>query len=66
MPEPTAATADSEAVARAAQIKAEGDKLFKSKDYAAAYFKYADAIELDKSNAVLYANRGACSFAMEK
>lgn len=50
----------------AAQLKEDGDKLFRKKDYAAAYRKYAEAIGLDDKNAVLYANRGACSFAMGK
>lgn len=58
--------ADSTDTARAAQLKEEGNKLYIAKDYAAAYFKYSEAIEADNKNAVLYANRGACSFAMDK
>ena len=51
---------------RAAQLKEAGNKLFVAKDYAAAYCKYSEAIEQDDKNAILYANRGACSFAMNK
>ena len=56
----------SEQSALAAQLKEEGNKLFTKKDYAAAYFKYSEAIEVDPENAVLFANRGACSFSMNK
>lgn len=51
---------------RAAQLKEAGNKLYVAKDYAAAYFKYSESIEADGKNAVLYANRAACSFAMSK
>lgn len=50
----------------ATTLKAEGNALYIAKDYPAAYVKYDAAIELDGQNAVLYANRGACSFAMNK
>ena len=53
-------------VARAAQLKDEGNKLYVGKDYAAAYGKYSEAIDLDSKNAVLYANRAACSLTMDK
>ena len=50
----------------AAALKAAGNTLYIAKDYPAAYVKYDAAIELDSNSAVLYANRGACSFAMNK
>ncbi|PSS37129.1 hypothetical protein PHLCEN_2v1002 [Hermanssonia centrifuga] len=50
----------------AAQLKDKGNKLFLAKDYAAAYFKYSQAIEIDGTNAVFYANRAACSMALKK
>lgn len=50
----------------AAELKAEGNRFYVAKDYPAAYFKYSEAIEVDKQNAVLYANRAACSLAMNK
>lgn len=51
---------------RAAQLKDEGNKLYVKKDYALAYSKYSEAIDLDPNNAVLYANRAACLLAMDK
>ncbi|GJE92069.1 hypothetical protein PsYK624_082220 [Phanerochaete sordida] len=52
------------AAVQASRLKEEGDKLFKSQKYAAACAKYSAAIELDKDNAVLWANRGACLWAV--
>lgn len=40
--------------------------LYVAKDYAATYGKYSEAIEIDSKNAVLYANRAACSLAIDK
>ncbi|KAG1804702.1 uncharacterized protein HD556DRAFT_1225627 [Suillus plorans] len=55
MPEPTAA-----------QLKDEGNELFKKQDYIGAIIKYTEAIALDDKNAVLYANRAACNHALNK
>ena len=52
--------------AKAAECKAEGNALFAKKKYALAYAKYTDAIAEDGSNAILYANRAACSLSMCK
>lgn len=51
---------------QAAKLKEDGNRLYGLKDYAAAHGKYSKAISLDASNAVLYANRAACLFAMKK
>ncbi|KAI0374549.1 hypothetical protein BV20DRAFT_1033344 [Pilatotrama ljubarskyi] len=48
----------------AAQLKAEGNALFQAKDFGAAYEKYTQAISHDGENAILYANRSACSLAL--
>ncbi|GJE87836.1 TPR-like protein [Phanerochaete sordida] len=56
----------SEAAARAAALKDEGNKLYIAKKYSAAHTKYSEAIEADKENAVLWANRAACSLALNK
>ena len=56
------ATANTDAVA----LKTEGNALYVAKDYQAAYAKYDAAIKLDETSAIMYANRGACSFAMNK
>ncbi|GJE97975.1 hypothetical protein PsYK624_141970 [Phanerochaete sordida] len=55
-----------DATLRAAQLKEEGNELFRKKEHVAAYAKYSEAIAFDGNNAVLYANRGACSLAMRK
>jgi stress-induced-phosphoprotein 1 len=52
--------------AKAAQLKDEGNKFFSQQDYVQAFIKYSDAIAEDPSNAVLFANRAACSLAMRK
>ncbi|TCD61455.1 hypothetical protein EIP91_008412 [Steccherinum ochraceum] len=43
-------------------LKEEGNALFAKKDYEAAIRKYTEALKLDENNAVLHANRSACSF----
>ncbi|KAI9574032.1 hypothetical protein HD554DRAFT_582539 [Boletus coccyginus] len=48
----------------AEQLKAEGNAFFIKKDFVRAYDKYSEAIAIDGQNAVLYANRSACSFGM--
>ncbi|KAF8843782.1 hypothetical protein BDN67DRAFT_896356 [Paxillus ammoniavirescens] len=50
----------------ASQLKDEGNALFMKKDYLLAHDKYTEAIAIDGQNAVLYANRSACSFGMAK
>ena len=52
--------------ALAAELKEEGNKLFIAQDHAAAYHKYSEAIDVDESNAILYANRAACLMSMHK
>ncbi|KAL7285807.1 hypothetical protein ACG7TL_000916 [Trametes sanguinea] len=44
-----------------AQLKAEGDALFRQKEYSRAYQKYSEALISDPENAILYCNRAACS-----
>ncbi|KAI0072379.1 TPR-like protein [Panus rudis PR-1116 ss-1] len=48
----------------AKQLKEEGNALFAKKEYEDAHQKYSEAINHDKQNAILFANRAACSFAM--
>ncbi|KAG2122778.1 hypothetical protein DEU56DRAFT_983975 [Suillus clintonianus] len=50
----------------AAQLKDEGNELFKKQDYVGAIVKYTEAIALDDKNAVLYANRAACNHALNR
>jgi len=51
---------------KAAQLKEEGNKFFVQQEHSAAYAKYTEAIAEDATNAVLYANRAACSLAMKR
>jgi Flp pilus assembly protein TadD len=50
----------------AAQLKNEGNELFRKQDYGGAFVKYSEALALDDKNAVLYANRAACSHRLNK
>jgi Flp pilus assembly protein TadD len=50
----------------AVELKAEGNKLFGQKKYDQAAIKFTKAIELDRSNAVLYSNRAACHLALKR
>jgi len=50
----------------AAELKSEGNKLFGQKKYDQAAVKFTKAIELDRSNAILYANRAACYLALKR
>ncbi|KZT06215.1 uncharacterized protein LAESUDRAFT_184557 [Laetiporus sulphureus 93-53] len=52
-------------VKAALELKAEGNALYAKQDYLAAYKKYSDATEIDDKNAVLYANRAACSLGLK-
>lgn len=51
---------------KAQQLKADGNKLFSQQDFKGAYAKYSEAIAEDGTNAVLYANRAACSIGLKK
>ncbi|KAF9223791.1 hypothetical protein BS17DRAFT_705155 [Gyrodon lividus] len=48
------------------QLKEQGNALFVKKGYLRAHEKYTEAIAIDRQNAVLYANRSACSPGMAK
>jgi len=50
----------------AVELKAEANEFFGQKKYDQAAIKYTKAIELDRSNAVLYANRAACHLALRR
>ncbi|TCD68808.1 hypothetical protein EIP91_009675 [Steccherinum ochraceum] len=50
----------------AVKFKNEGNVLFAKKDYRAAHHKYTLAIKEDGNNAILYANRAACSHYLHK
>lgn len=50
----------------AAQLKDEGNELFRKQDYVGALAKYTEAIALDDKNAVLYANRAACNHGLNR
>ncbi|KAI1794019.1 TPR-like protein [Ganoderma leucocontextum] len=51
---------------RAEQLKADGNALYIRNDFSAARSKYAQAIKLDGSNAVLYSNRAAAYIALKQ
>lgn len=50
----------------AVELKDEGNQLFRLGKYDQAAIKFTKAIELDRSNAVLYANRAACHLALKR
>lgn len=50
----------------AAQLKDEGNVFFAQKEFAKASAKYTQAIKLDGSNAILYANRAACHLNLKR
>lgn len=47
------------------KLKNEGNALFAQGKYGTAALKYTEAIELDESNAILYANRAQCRLKLE-
>jgi tetratricopeptide (TPR) repeat protein len=49
----------------AAQLKEEGNQFFAAKKYRSALAKYTQAIELDGTNAILYANRAQCEIQLK-
>lgn len=55
-----------DAVSRATRLKADGDAFFRARSFIEASSRYSEAIALNPANSVLYANRGACAFAMGK
>ncbi|KAJ6629534.1 hypothetical protein B0H10DRAFT_1868073 [Mycena sp. CBHHK59/15] len=50
----------------AEELKAAGNALFASKDYAGAARKYSEAIKLNDKNIVLYCNRAACYLELKR
>ena len=52
--------------ARAQELKKEGNAFFAEGEWSVAYDKYAEAIQLDGQNAILYANRAACAIHLKK
>ena len=52
-----AAAVSDAAVSRSEELKAEANELFKREKYVDSIEKYSEAIELNSSNAVLFANR---------
>ncbi|TBU64671.1 hypothetical protein BD310DRAFT_806101 [Dichomitus squalens] len=51
---------------RAERLKAEGNALFAKNDFAGAYNIYTEAIQQDDKNAILYCNRAACAFGLNR
>lgn len=59
--------ASTEETKRAAEaMKAEANVLFQSRKFKEAHAKYSEAIALDDTNAVLFANRAACSLELQE
>jgi len=55
------ASASSQGVTAADKLKAKGNEAFKSKDFAGAIRWYSEAIDADRGNHILWANRAAAS-----
>ncbi len=51
---------------QAERLKTEGNALFVKNDFTGAYQKYTEAIKYDKKNAILYCNRAACAFGLNR
>ncbi len=47
-------------------LKNEGNNLYQTGQYRAAYRKYTEAIKEDSNNAIYYANRAACSLGLKE
>jgi tetratricopeptide (TPR) repeat protein len=52
--------------AEAERLKAEGNQLYKDKNYLKAAATYTQAIKVDKNNGVLYSNRSAALLQLNK
>ena len=63
---PSLTTNTPDAKTKAETLREEGNALHRVRKYREAYAKYTEAIDLDKQNAVLYANRAACSVALKE
>ncbi|OAX32803.1 hypothetical protein K503DRAFT_576173 [Rhizopogon vinicolor AM-OR11-026] len=50
----------------ALQLKNEGNELYRKQDYVGALAKYSEALTLDNKNAVLFVNRAACNYGLNK
>ena len=50
----------------AERLKAQGNEFHQKGQYQAAHHKYTEAIKEDPTNAIYYANRAACSLAMNE
>jgi Flp pilus assembly protein TadD len=48
-----------------AQLKEEGNALFKEHNYTAARSKYTQSLALNGTNAVVYANRALCALKLK-
>lgn len=55
-----------EQIQGAEALKAEANALHMQGQHRAAYIKYSEAIKLNGSNAILFANRAATSMAMKE
>ncbi|KAK0186385.1 hypothetical protein F5146DRAFT_1227040 [Armillaria mellea] len=47
-------------------LREEGKEYFRKNKYAQAKAKFTDALEIDGENAILYANRSACNYALHQ
>ncbi|KAK0474717.1 hypothetical protein EDD18DRAFT_1219640 [Armillaria luteobubalina] len=47
-------------------LREEGKEYFRQHKYALAKAKFTDALEVDEENAILYANRSACNYALQR
>lgn len=47
-------------------LREEGKEYFRQKKYAQAKEKFTEALKVDEENAILYANRSACNYALQQ
>ncbi len=47
-------------------LREEGKEYFSQKIYAQAKEKFTEALKVDEENAILYANRSACNYALQR